>query len=426
MKYSVPYGKKTIVFSVPSQLKIQIASLKKLKPIANFETKIANVLENPKNSKALLELAKNKKSACVVVTDITRNCPDNILLPMILQILEKEIPQDKIKILIANGMHRKMTRDEKIMKYGKKIVESYSILNHDASEEKNLIYLGKTKNDTPIWISKFVNDSDLLISTGVVEPHQYGGYSGGSKTIAIGVAGDKTITHTHSIDMIRHPKTGLGSTSKNPFHEDVIEIGKKVGINFIINVVLGPNNEILAIQAGEPIQTHIELIARAKETYEVPIKQISDVAICGVGYPKDSNLYQASRAASYLYYAPKKVIKNGGYIIIPAVCNEGAGKGIGEQRFFKLLRDSTLDEIVNLKSSLKAGEQRAFLMANVLKNCNVIVVGSKTPEVIKSAKMIPAKNMKEAFELIFQNREGNLNGLIVPDALITLPTLKFS
>ena len=65
-----------------------------------------------------------------------------------------------------------------------------------------------------------------------------------------------------------------------------------------------------------------------------------DVAIGGVGYPKDTNLYQASRAASYLHFAPTPVVRPGGVIIIAAPCQEGAGEGVGEQRFLAAMRDA--------------------------------------------------------------------------------------
>src|SRR6185503_11145761 len=78
----------------------------------------------------------------------------------------------------------------------------------------------------------------------------------------------------------------------------------------------------------------------ASSMYTVPIPQQVDVAITGVGYPKDENLYQTSRAASYLQFAPTPVVRPGGTIIIPATCHEGAGKGTGEQRFAATMRSA--------------------------------------------------------------------------------------
>ncbi len=110
-------------------------------------------------------------------------------------------------------------------------------------------------------------------------------------------------------------------------------------------------------------------------------------------------------------------------IPFPAPSEQGAGKGIGEQRFFSMLKNNSLDEILNIDKKLKAGEQRAYFIAQVLKNCKIIIVGCKMPEIIKEAKMIPAKDMAEAFDIVktsFRNTEI----LLVSNALSTLPVIQ--
>jgi len=44
----------------------------------------------------------------------------------------------------------------------------------------------------------------------------------------------------------------------------------------------------------------------------------------------------------------------------------------------------------------------------VLKHCKVIIVGSQMPEIVQEAKMIPASTMDEAFEIIKNDLERNL------------------
>ncbi|MFB5646280.1 MAG: hypothetical protein ACE5R3_06775, partial [Nitrosopumilaceae archaeon] len=119
-----------------------------------------------------------------------------------------------------------------------------------------------------------------------------------------------------------------------------------------------------------------------------------------------------------------QVVKNGGYIIIPATCNEGAGQGVGEQRFFEMLKNESLEQIIDHKDDFKAGEQRAFMMANVLKNCNVIIVGSKEQQIVKDAKMIPTSSMEEAFKIIQNDLGKNLDVILITNALLTLPIIK--
>lgn len=121
MRYSVPYGKYHLIFNIPKDFEVSTVNSKLCKPVTNVSSKTKESILHPINSLPLSELVKGKKSACILVTDITRECPDEELLPPILETLETELNKEDISILIASGMHRKMTVDEKVSKYGKKI-----------------------------------------------------------------------------------------------------------------------------------------------------------------------------------------------------------------------------------------------------------------------------------------------------------------
>ena len=172
-----------------------------------------------------------------------------------------------------------------------------------------------------------------------------------------------------------------------------------------------------------PFKTGRLLPARV---YEVPIPHQYDIAIGGVGFPKDSNLYQASRAPSYLFFAPVPVVRPGGFFIIPARCEEGAGAGVGEQRFLAAMRDAPNVQFIledARRNGYPPGQQRAFVMAKVLEQTQVIIVGSECPELVAACKMIPAATMDEALALA-ENALGNFcDVLIVPHALLTLPVI---
>jgi len=423
VNYSIPYGKGEMRFDLPNGFILTEIKSKHISSLHDVNATIRDTLTNPINSPPLSNIAKGKKSACIVVTDITRNCPEKEILPHVVEILEKEIDRKNIRIIVGSGMHRKMTTDEKIEKYGKVIVENFQVIDHDSQDESKLVNLGNTKNGTPIKISKIAFESELLISIGLITLHQYAGYSGGYKTVSIGVASDETISSTHSLKTLKNTNARIGKIEGNPFQEDIIEIGKKVGLDFVINVIMGMENTPSEILAGEPTETHKALITRAKTIFEVSVKEPFDVVICGVGHPSDSNLYLASRAASFLSFGSNSSIKKGGFIIIPAKCNEGAGRGIAEQRFISMLSSKTPDEIINQKEEFNAGEQRAFVMANVLKQYHVIIVGCEFSEMLKNTGLISVKNMNEAFKIIKNNLGENVKIALIPNSMMTLPII---
>lgn len=73
------------------------------------------------------------------------------------------------------------------------------------------------------------------------------------------------------------------------------------------------------------------------------------------------------------------------------------------------------------KHGYPPGQQRAFVMAKVLEQNEVIVVGAEDPDLIRSAKFLAAPTMEAAFALVSDKLGHDLEALIVPHALLTLP-----
>jgi nickel-dependent lactate racemase len=427
MMYTVPYSRETLTFELPKGMRGTLVESKRVPPIEDVEKAVADALANPVNSPRLRELAKPGDTVCIVFTDITRASPDYLLVPPLLAELEAAGVRDEaITLLCGIGMHRPSTPEEKVAKLGQAVVDRYRVVDHEPQNPEALIDLGVTESGIPLSVNKIAYEADLLIATGIVEPHQYAGYSGGRKTLAVGAAGEKMIAYTHGPQMVDHPGTRLGRVEGNPFHEAITEAARRAELKFIFNVVLDDEKQMVAVQAGEPEAAFMELVAFAKSIYEVPIPRQYDVAVGGVGFPKDANLYQTSRAASYLFFAPTPVVKPGGIFILPARCEEGAGDGVGEQRFLQKMKSAT--DMPSLLAELRRtgyppGAQRAFVMAKVLEQTGVMIVGSETPEVVRDAKMIPAADMDEAFRIAADKLGPNLDVLIVPHALLTLPVV---
>ncbi len=426
--YKIPYSKSHLDFTLLPGMKADIAVSQPAEAIQDVPNAIQKALENPIGTPPLKNIAKPGDRVCIVFTDITRSSPDHLLVPALLKELEQAGVRDEdITLLCGIGMHRPSTEEEKIIKLGAEVVSRYRVIDNEPQNPAALVNLGVTPGGVPVLLHRSVIETDLLIATGIVEPHQYAGYSGGRKTVAVGAAGEALIAHTHGPAFADHPGTRLGQIEGNPFHEAISEAARRANLRFILNVVLDDDKNILRVTAGEPEQAFQDLVNFGKSVYEVPIYKQYDIAIGGVGFPKDANIYQASRAPSYLFFAPTPVVKPGGYLIIPARCEEGAGAGVGEQRFFKAMRDAPdiqfiLDDA--RKNGYPPGQQRAFVMAKVLEEANVVIVGSECPDLVRDCKMIPTETMEEALKLAEADLGPSSDVLIVPHAMLTLPVLK--
>ena len=425
--YRLPYGKGHLEFDLLPGMRGDVVASPPAKPIADVKGAIQDALNHPIGTAPLREMARPGQRVCIVFTDITRACPDHLLIPPMLKELELAgVRDEEVTLLCAVGMHRPSTPQEKALKLGAEVVARYRVIDSEPQNPAVLVDLGVTPGGVPVWLHRAAVEADLLISTGIVEPHQYAGYSGGRKTVAVGAAGEATIAHTHGPAFVDHPGTRLGRIAGNPFHEAVSEAARRAGLRFIINVVLDEEQQLLRAAAGEPERAFQDLVAFAKSIYEVPIASQYDIAIGGVGHPKDTNIYQASRAPTYLFFAPTPVVRPGGFFIIPARCEEGAGAGVGEQRFLAALRDAPSIHAILAdarRNGYPPGQQRAFVLAKVLEQAHIIIVGSACPDLVADCKMLPVAAMDEALRLAEAALGPGCRVLVVPHAMLTLPVI---
>lgn len=426
--YRVPYGASTLEFALPKGMRADVAVSRAVTPLADVTQAIQDALAQPVGSPRLRELARPGQRACIVFTDITRASPDHLLVPALLEELATAGVRDEdITLLCGIGMHRASTPAEKVAKLGAEVAARYRVIDNEPQNPAALVDLGITPGGVPVQAHRAAVEADLLIATGIVEPHQYAGYSGGRKTVAVGAAGEALIAHTHGPAFVDHPGTRLGRIEGNPFHEAITEAARRAGLTFILNVVLDDDKRILRVAAGDPDLAFGDLVAFARSVYEVPIPRQYDIAIGGVGFPKDSNLYQASRAPSYLHFAPTPVVRPGGFLIVPARCEEGAGSGVGEQRFLAAMRDAPDVNFIledARRNGYPPGQQRAFVMAKVLEQARVVIIGSECPDLVAACKMVPAATMDEALALASRELGESCDVLIVPHAMLTLPVVQ--
>lgn len=432
MNYTVPYGKDKLTFTLPSGMQGTLLESISLSPAGDPAAVVSEALRQPLGSPPLTQLVAdlNVRRVCIAFTDTSRACPDHVLVPLLLDQLETAgLPPEAITLLCAVGLHRPLAETELKAKLGHEVVDRHRVINHDARDVARLTDLGKTVHDVPLVVNREAVESDLLIATGVVEPHNFAGYSAGAKTLVIGCGGEATIAATHNVSMLDHPGVRLGRIENNPFQEAVRAGGKAAGLDFVLNVVLDDRDQILIAGAGAPGTVHDHLVTFARGVYEVPIDRQFDVAVASAGAAKDVNIYQSTRAATYLYYAPTPVVRPGGIIIVPAHCPEGAGLGVGEQRFHQVLRDAA--DIPTLVSHLRkhgypAGVQRTYMVARAMSDVEFVVAGSLCPEVVRECKMTPVDSLEEGLAYAQRKLGQDLEVAIIPHATQTLPVLTFA
>ena len=393
MQYKIPYGKGYLDIELPEE-NVTVCAASDIRAEVPGSVVIREALDHPIGTKSLLELAQNKKTACIVVNDVTRPTPSKIILEGILEELARAgMKEDQIKILIANGNHRETKPEELAVMLGEDIVKRYQIVNHVARNDADLTYLGDTPLGVPIHVNSTLVNSDLKILTGTIRPHQSAGFSGGRKSILPGVAGLNSIRKHHSFPIF--PITPqLGVIKNNTFHEQSLQGAKLVGIDFIVNVIENAHKEIISAVAGDLEEAHAEGIKRCASIWTYTLPEKADIVIASPGgYPKDINLHQTQKALAPCELA----LKHGGVIILVAQCQDGAGQ-IPEWFEGAKTPQDVIDKFIRDGWSPKA-HAKPFLVARPLSNFHVITVCEGIDEkTLKELFMIPAKTLDEAYQ----------------------------
>ena len=419
--YQIPCSKKFISIQIPDNVPVQWIESRKIAPVPDVRKAVEESLSRPIGTSPLRKLVKPNQTVALVVTDITRQLPEEIILPLLLRELEAGgIKKQDITAVVATGTHRPNTPEELKKKFGD-IVNEISFINHDPYDSKGLVELGTSSSGIPLVFNRAVAEADIRISTGVIETHLFAGYSGGVKSIAVGVAGEKTIAATHNYQMLQ--QTRLGIVEGNEFRRFLTEATQAVGLHFIINVVQNGKKEVVKVVAGDPVKAFDEGVKTARHLYEVEIDQPGEIVVSGVNYPKSRDLYQATRAANVVVFGPQPVVSKGGVILIPAPCEDGCGHP-GYCTIMKRSEDADDVIAISREEGFAPGEQKALILAWILKQARIVMTDCSLPgETLKEIHLESGATLQEAL-----NRELKRNPkarvVLIPDGLLTLPILK--
>jgi len=323
MRVDLRYGRGTLPVEIPERNLVAILRKKEVEPLPDPEGEVERALSEPIGAKPLSDIARGRRDACVVISDITRPVPNKVILPPLLRALEEcGIPRERITILVATGMHRPTTDEELDWMVGEEIRRAYRIVNHNAKDESNLVYLGETSLGTPIWLNKLFYESDLKVLTGLIEPHFMAGYSGGRKAVCPGLVGVETMKVFHGPRHLEDPRAEAGILEGNPLHLDATEIARRAGVDFIVNVAVDEKRRVVGVFAGDLEEAFVEGVRFVEGCVKVEVSEPADIIVTSAGgYPLDATFYQTVKAM----VVPLPAVKEGGTIIVASSLSEGIG-----------------------------------------------------------------------------------------------------
>lgn len=407
----MPYGNSEIEFNIPEKNFSELLSPYTPKQLAKSnEEEIISGLDHPIGAERLEDIIKPSNKIAILCEDITRYAQTDLIIPILIQRLSNLGVSDKnIKIVMALGSHRPMTEKEMIKKVSQDIFNRFEVVNSENKDKSKLAYAGLTPGGFKAWVDPVVYESDFKIGLGSIEPHTTTGYSGGGKIIYPGVVGLETIANFHIM------ATSFGNQAGNADNEVRLTMEKwvdTVGLNYIVNVIVTPDNNIYKVVAGHFVKAHRVGIKYSREIWGINSRRRIDIAVVN-SYPADIDLWQGIKGILNC----EKAIPDGGLLILAAPCYEGVGPHsefigyLGHHEPQKLIQETKNSPHITEKVLPLA---EGLNVAVIRQRINIAVVSEGlTKTDIENAGFLYFKNVDEAIKFGLQKYGSKANIAVV-------------
>jgi nickel-dependent lactate racemase len=414
MEIAVPYGQAHAGIEIPDENVLGVFHPNAVETAPERET-LLTALDHPVNSPSFSEFLDDARDVLFIVNDGTRPTPT----AKVLDLLHDRIRGIDASFIVATGIHRAPTEEEFRFIFGD-LYETYRgrIHVHDSKNEREMVHLGTSKAGTEMFVNNRGVRAHKLVPIGSVEPHYFGGFTGGRKSFLPGIASYKTIEQNHKYAIQPEPKAL--ALSGNPVHEDMIDAlktvqGKEI---FSIQTVLDRDRRIYAATAGDIHASFEAAIESANEVFCIRVPEKADIVVSVAPYPMDVDLYQAQKALDN----GKLALKEGGILILVAKCRTG----VGERSFFELLAaaNSPKEALERIDQGYVLGYHKAAKMAEIALWAEMWAITDLPDPDVESVFMRPFSDIQRALDAALEVKGKEARVLFLMDGSITVPLIR--
>ncbi len=264
MNVTLPYGEGTLEANLPARTRLlSNAEVASLSPLDDLPAAVERALADPLGLPRIRELVKPGASVTIAFDDATVASYGpirGVAIRAVLAELEAAgVPRRHVTLICANALHRMFRPAELGRLIGDDLVAEFGprLLCHDAEDPALMVDLGATsEHGYPVDVHRLVTESDLTV---YVNARYNRGFSGGWKSVCVGLSTYRSIRITHTPD-------GMSmAVHNNRMHAVLNEMGahleRRLGRRiFKIDTILADPRRVGRVVAGGVDETRREVL----------------------------------------------------------------------------------------------------------------------------------------------------------------------
>jgi hypothetical protein len=280
----LPYADGTLAATLPEATRrLSSAPESALPPLPDLGAAVRAALAAPLGLPRIGALVKPSARVTIAFDDHTTGSFGPIrpvaIRAVLAELAEAGVPASQVRLVCANALHRMCRPAELARLLDDRLVEEFGprLSCHDAEDPDQIADLGVTpEHGYPVQVSRHVTDADLTV---YVNTNYIRGFTGGWKSVCVGLSTWRTIRITHDPD-------GMSmSLERNRMHAVLDEMGhhleRRLGRRIVkIDTVLASPTEAARVFAGGVDETR--RAALAVQAARFPPRRAAAPAPCDV------------------------------------------------------------------------------------------------------------------------------------------------
>lgn len=284
MECTVFCGDDLVRVSLPDETRV-IAAPDPMPGLCDYSGAVRRALREPMGSVPLASLVRPGNRVTIAFDDpclpqppMARDVRAVAVEAVLEELFRAGIEKERVRLVCANGLHRKWTQEELRHLIGRRIWQQMGpsrIVNHDAEDPDGIVDLGRSRNGHPVQVNRRVTESDLLVYVNV----NWTPMNGGWKSILVGLGTFESIRAHHNVAVLG--RGTLMDPERSAYHGMMAEMGAVVAEHanvftvetVVNNRVWGPGIDRLLSLNGRERNGAVSRPLRWARSLPEPVKQ---------------------------------------------------------------------------------------------------------------------------------------------------------